>query len=77
MMDNNLQWAEGKFLAIEALRQGGEEWLFPLPPRSFDALPSDGLPETTEMTAVFQSQLPGGQKNKHGSSRQKAKHLVD
>jgi hypothetical protein len=88
MMDHKLQWVEGEFLAIEALRQGGKGWLFPLPPRSSDELPSDelpsdglppdGLPKTTERaTVVNHPNLQREQEPKDNSSRPEAKHFVD
>lgn len=36
-MFDKLQWIEGEFLALESLRQGGENWTFPKPPRSLGA----------------------------------------
>ena len=37
-MDDRLQGMEGEFLALAALRQGGENWLFSHPPLSHDGL---------------------------------------
>lgn len=72
-MDDELQWVEGEFMALEALRQGGEDWLFPIPPRSFDG----ALPDVEELVPTSRLRPPYSKENGNGSSPPPTKIFVD
>lgn len=74
-MHDDLQWVEGELLALESLRQGGEDWVFPQPPRSAD------LPLTTTREDVARhlraAGRRGNQDHSQPTTRPQTKLFVD